>query len=142
MIELNVLQGLPASGKTTYARKWVGENPKNRVRVNRDDIRHMLGPYWVPQREDLVTTIENQMILDSALAGYSVVVDATNFRGLDRFKNLLNQFDGRHYPEVDIKLVNHFLNVDVKTCIQRDQQREQQVGKDVINRMYEKWLKS
>ena len=37
-----VLQGIPASGKSTWARQWVSEDPEHRVRFNRDDIRNML----------------------------------------------------------------------------------------------------
>lgn len=33
-MKLIILQGLPGSGKTTYARKWINEDFKNRVRVN------------------------------------------------------------------------------------------------------------
>ena len=64
MIEILYTVGLPASGKTTYARQWVQEDPKHRVRINRDDIRRMLGPYWIPTREDLVTDIEWSCIVD------------------------------------------------------------------------------
>jgi predicted kinase len=57
MSKLFITVGLPASGKSTYSKKWVEESPKTRVRVNRDDIRRMLGPYWIPTRESLVTLI-------------------------------------------------------------------------------------
>lgn len=137
---IKVTQGLPASGKTTWARKWVNEDPKNRVRINRDDIRKMLGPYWIPTREKLVTSIENDMLIQSLFRDYDVVIDATNLRGIDRFKTLLykNALDS-----VELELVDHFLEVDLKTCIQRDQQRSGDafVGKEPITRMYNKYLK-
>ena len=121
MKTIKVLQGLPASGKTTWAREWVNEDPKNRIRVNRDDIRKMLGPYWIPQREDLVTKIENGIILKAIDMGFAVVVDATNFRGTQRFYDLLcGPWDK---DVVDIEVIDHFLEVPLRTCIQRDQQR-------------------
>ena len=43
MTALVITRGLPGSGKTTYARAWVAEDREHRARVNRDDIRQMLG---------------------------------------------------------------------------------------------------
>ena len=40
-----VCQGIPASGKSTYANEWVLEDPVHRVRINMDSIRNMLGKY-------------------------------------------------------------------------------------------------
>lgn len=136
MKKIIVTKGLPASGKTTWARNWVNEDPKNRVRVNRDDIRKMLGPYWIPQREDLVTALENTTIAKAIARDYDVVVDATNFRGIERFESLV------HNLGVEIEVVDHFLEVPLKTCIQRDQQRsgDDFVGKEPIIRMYNKYL--
>lgn len=138
------LVGLPASGKTTFARKWVNEAPKDRVRVNRDDIRRQLGPYWVPQRENLVTKIENQMIRLALEDSYSVVVDATNLRGTDRFKQMINQYNGfieDHIAKNITLETKDFTDVPLETCLERDENREDAVGADVIHRMYNKYLK-
>ena len=51
--KVTILQGIPASGKSTYAREQALANPKEVVIVNRDDIRDSLGKYWVPERENL-----------------------------------------------------------------------------------------
>lgn len=45
MNRLIICRGLPASGKTTWAKEWVMKDPGNRVRINLDDIRSMLGKY-------------------------------------------------------------------------------------------------
>lgn len=46
MTELRITRGYPSSGKTTYARNWVAEDPEHRVRVNRDDLRwNLYGRY-------------------------------------------------------------------------------------------------
>lgn len=45
MSKLIITRGLPASGKSTWAKQWVLEDPEHRVRINQDDIRLMLGKY-------------------------------------------------------------------------------------------------
>lgn len=145
MQKLIICKGLPASGKTTFSREWVNEDPKHRIRVNRDDIRRMLGPYWVPSREKLVTKIENSMILTSLTDKYSVVVDATNFRDDERFKTLILHLEGLfdEKGEETVKIeVKDFTDVPIEVCIERDKNRpkDEQVGEEVIRNMYNKYL--
>ena len=134
MLELVILKGLPASGKSTWARSWVNEEPKGRVIVNRDNIRRMLGPYWVPTRENLVTEIEDSMIMDALMARFDVVVDATNLKGTERFENLIEKYNLKSIVTLSVK---DFTDVDIEICLERDKLREkdEQVGEDVIRRM-------
>jgi predicted kinase len=76
--KLIAMSGIPGSGKSTMARKMVKEGPETVVIVSRDSIRSMLGDYWVPSRENLVSSIERSSIDHGLLAGYTVIVDATN----------------------------------------------------------------
>ena len=78
MNKLLILQGIPASGKSTFAKQWVEEDPKTRVIVNRDSIRRGLGVYWVPSRETLVSSIEEHSVYEALDMGYNVCLDATN----------------------------------------------------------------
>jgi predicted kinase len=76
---LIILQGIPSSGKTTWARTYIKKRGStNAIIVNRDAIRSMLGDYWVPKREYLVTDIEEAMVKAGLEAGYTVILDATN----------------------------------------------------------------
>jgi predicted kinase len=97
----------------------------------------MLGKYWVPTRENLVTRIENEMILSSLSSGYDVVVDATNLRGTQRFEKLTDL-----YSELKIE-VEDFTDISFETCIERDSLRkgDERVGEEVIMRMYNKYIK-
>lgn len=54
MAKIILCRGIQGSGKTTWAKQWVLEDPEHRVRFNNDDIRNMLGKYWVPSREEIV----------------------------------------------------------------------------------------
>lgn len=133
MLKVIATKGLPGVGKSTWARKWVEESPSTRIRVNRDDIRDMLGPYWVPNREDLVTEIEVFIVEATLVKGFDVVVDATNFKS-QRWKELAKNFDA----EFQIK---DFTDVPVEVCIDRDSKRERSVGAEVINNFKNKYLK-
>jgi tRNA uridine 5-carbamoylmethylation protein Kti12 len=140
MQQLIITKGLPASGKSTWSRKWVNEAPKERIRVNRDDIRRMLGPYWVPTREDLVTSIEKDSIRTAIVQGFSVVVDATNFKEqwlIDSYNNWK-----KYTPELQL-VIKDFTDVPLETCIYRDSIRhvEERVGESVIRHFYDKYIK-
>lgn len=81
MTELVITRGLPASGKTTFARRWVEAAP-GRARVNRDDLRATL---FGRQRleftqEQQVTLAQHAAVRALLLGGSSVVVDDTNLR--------------------------------------------------------------
>ena len=52
MNTLLILQGIPGSGKSTWARKFIKDKSKSWIIVNRDAIRDMLGNYWIPSREN------------------------------------------------------------------------------------------
>ena len=75
---LIVMQGAPSSGKSTIARRMALAAPDKMVIINRDDIRDMLGQYWVPNRETLVSDIETSAVTNALQAGYVTIVDATN----------------------------------------------------------------
>ena len=90
-LKLIIIMGIPGSGKSTLAKKLIAEDVTNKlVIINRDNIRSMLGEYWVPTREHLVTVIETNMIINSIDHGYSVIVDSTNLnpKTIIKFKKL------------------------------------------------------
>ena len=59
-----VTRGFPASGKTTWAEKWVAENSDNRVNINRDNIRKMMNFPAIgnKEQENMVTAIAQSVI--------------------------------------------------------------------------------
>jgi predicted kinase len=77
--ELLIARGLPASGKTTWARNWVAEDPERRARINRDDTRTALhGGHRGRATEDQVTTATHAAITALLASGVSVISDDTN----------------------------------------------------------------
>lgn len=123
--------GLPGSGKSTWAKNFLDQTTGQFVLTSRDDIRKMLGcfPIGNKDQENLVSKIQDDVIVKAINAGYCVIVHDTNLNSKSptRIKKL---FDG------DVQfMVADFTNVPVETCIERDAQRENPVGEKVIRNM-------
>ena len=132
MGKLIITRGLPASGKSTWAKKWVLEDPEHRVRINQDDIRLMLGKYWVPSREKLVQEIQFNAIIEALNREFDVVIDNTNLNNkvLDQFNRLIRTFEDY---EIEYK---DFFDTPLSVCIERDKNRDLQVTEKVIRSFY------
>lgn len=135
MSKLLMLKGLPASGKSTYAKKLVDSG--GWVRVNKDDLRAMMhNSKWSKMNEKLVLSVRDEIIEDALSRGQSVVVDDTNFGSShkNRLKNIARAFSANFETK-------EFLDVSVEECIKRDLARSRSVGEKVIRSMYDKFLK-
>ena len=132
MNKLIICRGIPASGKTFWAKQWVLEDPEHRVRINQDDIRLMLGKYWVPSREELVQHIQKEALIEALNRGYDIVVDNTNLnkKVLDFYRALIIDH-GNHAIEF-----KDFFNTSLSVCIERDKNRDLQVTEKVIRSFY------
>lgn len=132
MSKLIITRGLPASGKSTWAKQWVLEDPEHRVRINQDDIRLMLGKYWVPSREKLVQHIQEEALSEALLKGYDIIIDNTNLnkKVLDQFNRLIRTFEDY---EIEYK---DFFDTPLSVCIERDKNRDLQVTEKVIRSFY------
>ena len=143
--DLIILQGIQGSGKTTWAKNWVKEDPKHRVRFNQDDIRNMFGVYWVPSREPLVKAMHNSFLNKAMLEGYDIVLDNMNLNQntINEIKEIVEEFNkwislspvDLHY---DIKYQT-FFDTPLEECIARDSKRENPIGENVIRNTYNKY---
>ena len=136
MKKVLILQGLPASGKSSFAQEILLREPGKWVRTNKDLLREMChASYWTKNNEKFILKIRDRIILEALAAGKHVIIDDTNFgKNIDRIQELVK---GKAMVKVD----RRFLQVSVEECIQRDLKRPNSVGKDVIMRMYRQHLK-
>lgn len=132
MSKLLVLKGLPASGKSTYAKELVNKGWK---RVNKDDMRMMIdGSKWSRNNEKNIFTLEKDLALFMLDSGFNVVVDDTNFAHEKAWKEVADNIKA----EFEVK----FFDVPVMECVERDSKRgDKSVGAKVIFRMYDQYLR-
>lgn len=140
MKELIVLRGIPASGKTTYARQLMKKYPNKYKRVNRDQLREMIdiGRYS-ETNEKMIKTIRDVVISEYLKEGYSVIADDTNLKqsDIDHFITLLEKV--KREGAGDVKMIQTKINVRLEDAINRDKIRENPVGMNVIKGLYEKY---
>jgi predicted kinase len=135
MKRLLITRGLPASGKTTFARKLQPDV----VRVNRDDLRLMLhGRRLFTQRAEAQVTQAQRAAAEALLrANGSVIVDDTNLRAktVREWAEMAARFEASFE-------VHDFTDVPVDECVRRDTDRpaEVRVGEDAIRRMHDRYL--
>lgn len=137
MSTLYITRGLPASGKTTWAKSWVAEDPASRARVNRDDYRAMLygdaTDYSWPQ-ESAVTEASRTAVKALLATGRDVVADDMNLR--PKYVREWARFAAANGATLEV--VEFPVTVD--ESIERDAARARPVGADVIRRMAQKYL--
>ena len=137
-----ILQGLPASGKSTWTENYIKDNPNQRVEVLSYDTYRQREPFAsyedINEREKALKT---QLITDLRFLllddDYDVIiVDNTNLS--QKSNNRIIQ-EGIQYSiskgaSVHWEYVDHFLDVPVAECIRRDTYRDEnkRVGPDVI----------
>lgn len=121
---LNILTGLPGSGKTTYALAWVAADP---------DLRAMLfnaHGLLSDAQEGAVTAAEQSAVANLLGIGMDVIVDATNSTEHDRAAWADLAATMGHAFNL------HVVDTPVAECIRRDAARGaaggRTVGADVI----------
>ncbi|WP_327351634.1 phosphatase domain-containing protein [Streptomyces sp. NBC_01304] len=137
MPTLHFTRGLPASGKTTWARAWTAEDRAGRARVNRDDLRAMLdsGEHVKGVTEKRVMAVRDAAILKLLRQGHDVVCDDTNLP--QRVARDLARLADRAGAELE---VHDFTDVPLETCLERDAARAASVGEDTIRDLHLRYL--
>ena len=134
-MKIVVCVGLPASGKSTFARDLVKRDGTYK-RINRDDLRAMIdNGVWSESKEKHIRHAELALAEYFYSQGLNIVVDDCNLS--PKAKTMWQDFAKKVNAHIEIK---DFTDVDVETCIQRDSKRPNYVGERVIRRMYRDFL--
>ena len=112
-----LLRGLPGSGKSTIAKKFLDEHPVDYVRISRDDIRRMLSPIWSQDIEAIVYTIKSSAISNALQRNYNIIVDECHSKlKIEDYYGYATKYNA------DIEIWN--VRRDVEQCVAQNNQRE------------------
>jgi predicted kinase len=130
------LSGLPASGKSTWAKKYVKHYP-NTIRINKDDMRSMFAKEWDKDFEKFIFRSRSNLLRSALNHGLNVVTDDTNLSS-SNYNEIY-----RLCEEVgDCELIHIHIDTPLQTCIARDKIRDKKVNENVIMDFYNRYLKS
>jgi predicted kinase len=140
MYKIKMLIGLSGSGKSTYSKNFLFENPSYR-RVNRDEIRQMIFGYAEEdihyyyklndfvKNEHQISRVQDSLIKQLLQEGYNVLMDNTNLQ-----IKYINQFK-QDFPMVEFSY--DLIDTPIEICIERDLNRKRTVGENVIKIQFE-----
>lgn len=136
-----ITKGLPASGKSSWADEYIKEHPEF-VKIEKDQIRKDSrlfkdGNYNHKRGDEAVVVKERDRLIRQALqSGKSVISTDTNL--VQKHISQISAIARQNNAEVEIK---SFLEVSLKELIQRDLERQDSVGEQVIRRMFHDQVK-
>ena len=136
MPKVTICRGLPASGKSTWAKK------QDAVRINKDDLRDMLdNGKWSGKREKLVLDTRDSIMVKALRQGRNVIIDDTNLhpKHINMISEVVEaqaQIDGKEYTWE----VKDF-DISLHDAIKWDVKRERSVGEDVIRSMWNQFIR-
>lgn len=132
MAKLIIMQGLPASGKSTKAKELVSDT--SGVRINRDLLREMMHfSVYSSDNEIQVINVEKVLAEEFLDIGIDVIIDDTNLK-----KNTVDMWTAFAYLH-HVSIVFIRMDTPLEECIRRDALRSNPVGEEVIRKMHEEF---
>lgn len=136
MQKVIITRGLPASGKSTWAKATVKADPENWKRINKDDLRLMIhAGEWNSKIEKDIIESRDALLRHHLTYGKSVIIDDTNIE--PHHINAIFKIVELEYPNVEFEVLDFDTPYD--ECIIRDKNREANVGKSVITKMRDRY---
>ncbi|WP_229370271.1 phosphatase domain-containing protein [Fibrivirga algicola] len=145
-----ILIGISGSGKSTFARQFVQDNPTY-LRLNRDDLRRTLisvplKEYWTwddaakSRIEEIVTAQLDAAVRAAIQGGWNCVIDNTHLR-LRSINEMLALIESQATRQRPIEVTFRLIDVPPDTAIERDQLRPDGVGAMAIRVQYNRLSK-
>jgi T4 RnlA family RNA ligase len=131
-LKLILTKGLPASGKTTWAKEYIQKYPET-ANLCKDDLRLQLS--GTNKREKRIVKVRDLLTEYYFEQGYSVIWSDTNLNPvhLKRATELATKYQAK-------VVIQDFTNVPLAECIRRDLVRSNSVGQQAIEQMYYEYV--
>ena len=128
MKKIILTRGIPASGKSTWAKQEVLKDPEHSIRINRDDLRNMCGKYWVPTREKYITACKGTILINAISFKFdTIIIDEMNLNPKENgyLKGIVSMMNDTFKDNNDkyIIEIKDFTNVPLDVCLKRDSKR-------------------
>ena len=140
--KLIICRGIQGSGKSTFAKEWVKEDPKTRIRFNWDDMRNMMGEYWVPERENtgIMKTLRTSFLNEMMQKGWDIVIDNMNLNPKDWefYEGVVKSFN-ENYSDIKYEIEYKDFFIPVEECIRRDAMRPNPIGEQIIRATWKRY---
>lgn len=136
-VELIMLKGLQASGKSSYAKQLVDKHPGAYKIINKDSLRLMLdNGHWSDGNEKFVLKVRDALVALALTEGKHAIVDDTNLATKHevRLRELAKQHNA-------LFRIEDFSHVPLEECIARDRKRPHYVGEKVILDTWYRYLR-
>lgn len=133
-------RGLQGSGKSTWARQLMKDEPGVWSRINKDDIRTMLYGsdfVWSKELEKSVYETHGALLRTLLRHGQNVVVDNTNLSS-----SAMKQVHEIAEEVGDVTVTDKVFDTPLLLCIERDAARVKPVGEAVIRDAYRRYGKN
>lgn len=132
-LKILILVGMPASGKSTWAREFVSIN-ENWIRINRDDFRMMLKNSAIcdSKVESIISDLEFSSIENALYRKMNVIVDNTNLRS-KYIQSFVKKF--KYRADIDFKL----FDISIEEAIERNSGRDNPVNNGDMIKMNERY---
>jgi predicted kinase len=135
MKTITLTRGLPASGKSTWAKEQVQNSKGSTVVITKDDLRLMFAD--TKSREKLVLKCRDSLTRLALAEGKNVIWADTGFNPIheEAAKVIAKEYDAK------VIINDSFVATPMSECIARDKLRSNAVGEKVIRTMYNQYLK-
>ena len=146
MNKIILTQGIQGSGKTTWAKAWVAEDPEHRIRINNDDITSIWGqPFGTPGLYERLRMFRMLMINQAISEDLDIVIDNMNLSNssIKEIEEIIEEHNCNldFIPKYKIEYKD-FTNVPLEVCIERDSKRPNPIGEKIIRDTYNKYIKN
>jgi predicted kinase len=136
-------RGLPASGKSTWAKEFVKNSNGKAKRVNKDDLREMIDAgVYSKTNEQMILNARDELVRLFCNHGIeTIIVDDTNFeeKHFETMKVIANELDILYGHKITVEYKD-FLDVSLDECLHRDSLRAKPVGEKVIKGMHQRYI--